>query len=454
MTNDSDFLLEDVCGVVSVGSFLRLTEYEESFCDVVYRRSRLLRELGLKSAETTRDFIEHLPRWLGDDYHKLSQRQQSQAMSMTLRDVLREHRSVREPFVSSVSVTKIDWKTVVSNLRNAVMTHNKNAVLPIEDAKVKQILTRLVNKSYMTSSMINLLSSDMSKQLARPTYLYVLISSESRPHDASLKLRRLRYGLLFPMAAEPKSSSSSSSSFHEIMNIPEWQGSDGDFVRHKVTPIYLFSRELKEDKELSRVVSVLSETSHKDFHVRVLIEMLTHLLTNFKMSEREVLALLGSMFLPSHDEDKISKMRMQWYFPSRAFNIQSQWISIVIAMEDLAETICLVLSNSPVTMIKSPQLFDLSKFANLISWPECYALCVSFDEKDIDWVRKLHVRSEVCIGDVLSQVSHLCVKMKRHVFRKTTIKMSGVWGKKKKKKSQDARVGSNMFSALSLDDDE
>jgi len=426
VTNDSDFLLEDVCGVVSVGSFLRLTEYEESFCDVVYRRSRLLRELGLKSAETTRDFIEHLPRWLGDDYHKLSQRQQSQAMSMTLRDVLREHRSVREPFVSSVSVTKIDWKTVVSNLRNAVMTHNKNAVLPIEDAKVKQILTRLVNKSYMTSSMINLLSSDMSKQLARPTYLYVLVSSESRPHDSS----------------------------HEIMNIPEWQGSDGDFVRHKVTPIYLFSRELKEDKELSRVVSVLSETSHKDFHVRVLIEMLTHLLTNFKMSEREVLALLGSMFLPSHDEDKISKMRMQWYFPSRAFNIQSQWISIVIAMEDLAETICLVLSNSPVTMIKSPQLFDLSKFANLISWPECYALCVSFDEKEIDWVRKLHVRSEVCIGDVLSQVSHLCVKMKRHVFRKTTIKMSCVWGKKKKKKSQDARVGSNMFSALSLDDDE
>ena len=131
VTNDSDFFLENVYGVIRVESYLRMVEFEDSVCDVVFRRSLLLQELGLSrvSEEKRTEFLNSLPRWFGDDYHKLSSTQRGQAEKMSLSDVLQKHRSNQTPFVDPVSVTDIDWTIVVSNLRSAVSKFDdRNAV--------------------------------------------------------------------------------------------------------------------------------------------------------------------------------------------------------------------------------------------------------------------------------------------------------------------------------------
>ena len=110
------------------------------------------------------------------------------------------------------------------------------------------------------------------------------------------------------------------------------------------------------DENLKRLTKTLSEyVDEKTYRVRVFIEMLTHLLLGTtKISEAEVLALVVSIY-----QDRTSKLKTSWYFPTRAFAIQSRWISIVTETEDLAQTLCLV-SNSPMRMKTLPQYFDFS----------------------------------------------------------------------------------------------
>ena len=131
VTNDSDFFLENVYGVIRVESYLRMVEFEDSVCDVVFRRSLLIQELGLSrlSEEKRMEFLNSLPRWFGDDYHKLSSTQHGQAQRMSLFDVLQKYRSNQTPFVDPVSVTEIDWAIVVSNLRNAVSNFDDRNVV-------------------------------------------------------------------------------------------------------------------------------------------------------------------------------------------------------------------------------------------------------------------------------------------------------------------------------------
>jgi hypothetical protein len=131
VTNDSDFFLENVYGVIRVESYLRMVEFEDSVCDVVFRRSLLFQELGLSrlSEEKRMEFLNSLPRWFGDDYHKLSSTQHGQAQRMSLFDVLQKYRSNQTPFVDPVSVTEIDWAIVVSNLRNAVSNFDDRNVV-------------------------------------------------------------------------------------------------------------------------------------------------------------------------------------------------------------------------------------------------------------------------------------------------------------------------------------
>ena len=126
VTNDSDFFLANVYGVIRVESFLRMVEFEDSTCDMVFHRSLLLRELGLSHTSQGKrsDFLNALPRWFGDDYHKLNSTQRGQAERMSLFDVLEKHKSHQTPFVDPVCVTYIDWTRVVSNLRNAVNQFN------------------------------------------------------------------------------------------------------------------------------------------------------------------------------------------------------------------------------------------------------------------------------------------------------------------------------------------
>ena len=290
--------------------------------------------------------------------------------------------------------------------------------------------------------MINLLSSDTTQALARPTYLYVLVSNDSQPHHASLKIRRLRYGLLFPSLL--------SSASTPMMKVPEWQGSDGSFVRHKITPMYQNDDDF--DENLKRLIKTLSEhvKEEETFRVNVLIEMLTHLLMgNTKISESEILALVVSIY---YKDDKALRLKT-WYFPSHAFSIQSRWISIVSATENLAQTLCLV-STKPLRMKTVPQYFDFSHFADLNScWPEIYALCCSnTNEKQIHSMRQIHVSDDLCINDIVKRVSHLC-----HQHRHSTITTSSNTRSTQRKRATGSSsigtnddVPSNMFNLLSI----
>ena len=145
------------------------------------------------------------------------------------------------------------------------------------------------------------------------------------------------------------------------------------------------------DENLKRLMKTLSEyVDEKTFRVRVLIEMLTHLLLGTtKISELEVLALVVSIY-----QDRMLKLKASWYFPTRAFAIQSRWVSIVIATEDLAETLCLV-SNSPMRMKTLPQYFDFSYVIEC--WREYDALSV-----------QLFARTQVLCGSEFYLARDLC----------------------------------------------
>ena len=228
------------------------------------------------------------------------------------------------------------------------------------------------------------------------------------------------------------------------------------------------------DENLKRLTKTLSEyVDEKTYRVRVLIEMLTHLLLGTtKISEAEVLALVVSIY-----QDRTSKLKTSWYFPTRAFAIQSRWISIVTETEDLAQTLCLV-SNSPMRMKTLPQYFDFSYvvlssmcfdritfidtathshvhehryFADLnSSWPEIYAICCMNsrkNEKVIQSMREVRVSEDLCVGDVVKRLSHRCHKGRVGSSSSTSRRKKGGSDGSSVRK-QDAPT--NMFSLLTL----
>ena len=104
-------------------------------------------------------------------------------------------------------------------------------------------------------------------------------------------------------------------------------------------------------------------------------------------------------------------------------------------------------------MTLSPYNFslELRYFADLNStWPEIYANCTNCrkNERLIQSMREVRVSDDLCVGDVVKRVSHLCHKGGRVGSSSSTSrrKKGGSGGSSVRK--QDAPT--NMFSLLTL----
>ena len=105
-------------------------------------------------------------------------------------------------------------------------------------------------------------------------------------------------------------------------------------------------------------------------------------------------------------------------------------------------------------MTLSPYNFslELRYFADLNStWPEIYANCTNCrkNERLIQSMREVRVSDDLCVGDVVKRVSHLCHERSGRVGSSSTTR--------RRKTSHRTGVGkedtpTNMFSLLTLSD--